>query len=319
MKNVIKNVAILMAIISTSCTNSLKTNTIEGKLKRETVSLAPKVAGRIIEVRVEEAAFVKKGDTLAVIEIPEIEAKLEQAKGGVLSAKSQFVMAKNGATKEQIEQAEAMYKAANEQFEFARKTYERIKTMYADSLVSAQKYDEVIGKYMSAKAQLEAASAKRSEITLGVRHEQIEMAEGQYKLALGKLKEAEVAYSERYILAPKDMSIETISLQVGELALPGYNLFVGYDMQEIYFRFTVSESIVNQFFKGQEFNVDLPFDKISIETKLTAVKQLAAYADRTSSYPQYSLGESVYELKLTPKNINDVLKYYNNSIALLKL
>jgi HlyD family secretion protein len=50
------------------------------------------------------------------------------------------------------------------------------------------------------------------------------MARGQKERAIGALQEAETADQERYIVAPQDMSIETITLNLGELAL-GYTLF----------------------------------------------------------------------------------------------
>ncbi len=291
---------------------------LEGKVKREVVSLAPKVPGRVLKILVEEGANVKKGDTLAIIDIPEVEAKLEQAEGAVLSAQSQYEMALNGATDDQLKQVVSMCEAAEEQYKFAEKSYNRIKNMYEDSLVSAQKYDEVSAKYRAAKAQLNAANAKKAEVMSGVRNEKIHMAEGQLKRAKGALKEANIAYNERFIIAPKLMSIESITLHEGELALPGYNLFTGYDLNKVYFRFTIRESEINKFKKGAEYKVLLPYDKKEIDTKLSAVKQLAAYANRTSSYPNYQLGEAVYELKLTPKNISEVTELYNNYTGIIE-
>ena len=48
------------------------------------------------------------------------------------------------------------------------------------------------------------------------------MAIGQENQSENFLQEANVAYSERYIIATNDMEIETISLNVGELATAGY-------------------------------------------------------------------------------------------------
>lgn len=54
------------------------------------------------------------------------------------------------------------------------------------------------------------------------------MAAGQASQAQGALQEANVAYSERYVIATNDMEIETISLNPGELATAGFALFNGY-------------------------------------------------------------------------------------------
>ena len=75
------------------------------------------------------------------------------------------------------------------------------------------------------------------------------MAIGQENQARGVLQEANVAYSERYIIATNDMEIETISLNVGELATAGYALFNGYIPNSTYFRFTIPESKISKYQK----------------------------------------------------------------------
>lgn len=315
------SIAILATFLFNSCQgDSNKIKVLEGKVKRETISIAPKVPGRIIEIRVNEGDNVKQGDTLAVIDIPEVEAKMQQAEGAVLSAKSQYEMAIAGARKEQIQQVKAMFDAAKEQYDFADKSLKRIRSMFQDSLIAPQKYDEALAKHNAARAQLNAATAKKNEVLGGVRGEKIKMAEGQMKRAQGALLEAQIAHNERFIIAPINMSVETIALHKGELSLPGYNVFIGYAPKTTYFRFTVRESLLNKFEKGKTYNIKLPFDKEKmIKSKLVAVKQLASYATKTSAYPNYELGESVYELKFVPLNKKETEKLFNNYTAIISL
>jgi len=319
MKTIVKTIIITSILFSiTSCGKNNEVKVLQGKVKRESISIAPKVPGRIKEIRVKEADLVKKGDTLAIIDVPEVEAKILQAEGAVFSANSQYQMALNGATHEQVEQVNAMYSAANEQFEFAKKSLTRIKNMYNDSLISAQQYDEMLAKYNAAQAQLNAAIAKKNEVLGGVRGEKINMALGQLKQAEGALQEAKTAYNERFIIAPEDMSIETVALHVGELALAGYNLFIGYLPNASFFRFTVKESDLQYFKTNSEYTISLPFEKKDIKGKLTSVKPLAAYANKTASYPDYELGESLYELKIVPNNSKETENLFNNYTTILK-
>jgi HlyD family secretion protein len=319
MKNIkLLTFGLVVIIIISSCTEEKNPNLIEGKVKRESTSIASKVPGRILEIRFHESDIVKAGDTLAVISFPEAEAKLMQAQGAYFSAKSQYEMSLNGATKEQVKQAIAGREAAADQFEFAKKSLDRLKNMYKDSLISAQNFDEAFAKFNGAKDMLDAARAKEDEVMAGVRNEKIKMAEGQMKQAEGAVKETQTAYNERYIIAPKDMMLESITLHEGELALPGYNLFVGSNVNEVYFRVTIPESEISNFNNGTIYKVELPFEKITVDAKLTSVKQLAHYADRTASYPNYEIGESVFELKLVPVSIKDIKNIYNNSTVLLE-
>ncbi|NGP87163.1 HlyD family secretion protein [Fodinibius halophilus] len=314
-RNNILALTVLMLLVS-ACGNT-EQEALQGKFKRETLELTTKVPGRIIELKVEEGDVVHKGDTLAVLDIPEVEAKLQQAEGAWLSAKSQHDMAVNGATSEQKEQVDAVYQAAKEQFEFLKKTMQRMSEMYNDSLISAQKYDEVMAKFKGAKAQYEQARAKKEEVLVGVRTEKVRITRGQLNRAEGALEEATIAYDERYIVAPATMDIQTISLDEGELALAGYSIFTGYRLKAPYLRFTVAESKLGNFKTGTSYNVKDPYTEKQFTAKLVSVKQLAAYANKTSSYPNYSLGEAVYELKMIPASTEQLNDIYTNTTILL--
>lgn len=309
---------VLMAMVASACSEKAYEGAIEGKFKREELGISSKIPGRIVELRVEEGDVVHKGDTLAVLDFPEVEAKLQQAEGAYLSAKSQYEMSLNGATDDERRQMDAVFAAAKEQFDFLEKTKERMESMYEDSLISAQQYDEVLAKYNGARAQFEQARAKKNEVDTGVRTEKQMMAKGQMDRAKGAIAEANVAYSERFIIAPETMSIQTISLNEGELALAGYTIINGYILSEPYVRVTISESKLNEFKTGSFYTVKQPFTNETFSAKLVSVKELAAYANKTSSYPNYELGEAIYELKLVPEKVESVRDWYANTTVLIE-
>lgn len=293
-------------------------NKIEGKVKKDQIAIAPKVPGRILKIYVNESDIVKEGDTLALLDMPDIEAKLLQVEGAYISAKAQYEMALNGATQYERKQIEAKYAADYEQYLLAEKSFSRIKQMFNDSLIATQKYDEVLAKYNASKAQLDATLAQKNDIANGVRKEKIEMALGDMKRAEGAYKEVLTAFNERYIIAPKDMTIESITLKAGELLLPGYNFIIGCELDGIYFRFTINEKKIGKYEKDKTYNVEVPDSKLIIPCKLTGIKQLAGYANKTSSFANYELGEAVYELKLVPEDYSIVKNIYVNMTVLLE-
>ena len=78
---------------------------IQGEMEVEEYRVSGKVPGRILELRVKEGDMVQAGDTLAIIEAPEVEAKMTQAQSAVDAASAIEQMAKNGARREQIQAA----------------------------------------------------------------------------------------------------------------------------------------------------------------------------------------------------------------------
>ena len=314
-----KNLYLILCIglLTGGCQSNAKKEILQGKVKRDALTIVSKYPGRIIEHFVEEGQNVQKGDTLALLDMPEVEAKKAQALGAVDAAKAQYEMALSGATNDQLAQVSAKLDAVTEQYNFAEKSYKRVEAMHQDSLVSDQKYDEVYMQYQGAKAQLEGVQAKYNEVKSGVRNEKIRMAMGSYERAKGALQEAMVAYNERYVIAPQHMSLETIALKDGELALPGYGIITGYQLNSTYFRFTVPESKIMNYKVGESFVVNSPFSKTDYEAKLVSIKQLTRYADITSAFPDYQLGESIYELKLIPIDENKANELYANFTVLL--
>lgn len=314
MKN---RIYILTTIVSfsflASCNSPKPEKYIEGKVKKEVISFAPKIPGRIIDIYVDEGETVSLGDTLAVLDIPEVDAKIAQAEGATHAAQMQAQMAKSGATQDQLKQLRAKQKGLQEQYEFARKSYNRAQNMFNDSLMSPQNFDEVYAKFQGAKAQLDAVNAELNDVLIGTRYEKVGMAEGQAQQARGALQEAQVAYSERYIIASNDMEVETIALRKGELATAGYALFNGYIPNSTYFRFTIPESKIGQYEKGSEIKMKSTFGNLEFTGKIQTIKQLTKYADITTAFPDYKPEESIYEIKVIPNDQAEVNKLLVNS------
>ncbi|RCU42824.1 biotin/lipoyl-binding protein [Chryseobacterium lacus] len=318
MKSTSKILSVLTLLTLVNCSEKPAERAIEGKTRKELVTFSPKVTGRILEIYVEEGQTVKAGDTLAKLDVPEVSAKIAQAKGATSAAKAQAQMARNGATADQMRQLRAKQKGLQEQFQYAQKAYDRARNMYRDSLLSPQNYDEAFAKYQGAKAQLDAANAELHDVQIGTRYEKIEMAEGQANQAMGALQEANVAYSERYVIATNDMEIETVSLNKGELATAGFALFSGYIPDTTYFRFTVPESKISAYEKGKTVKMVVNYNQKEITGRIVSIKQLAKYADITTAFPDYNPEDAVYEIKVIPDNRAQLGNILVNSNVVLK-
>jgi len=308
----------LLVLVSCCGAKKEQPNSLEGKAQKEVISFAPKVTGRILNIYIKEGQTVKKGDTLALLDVPEVSAKIAQAQGAVNAASAQEQMARNGATSDQLKQLQAKYNGLKEQYEFAKKSFERASNMYKDSLMAPQAYDEMYAKVQGAKAQYDAVAAELDDVKKGTRAERLAMAVGQASQAKGALQEAHVAYSERYVIATNDMEVETISLNTGELATAGFALFNGYLPGSTYFRFTVPESKIGQYKKGQDVKLQVVYNKNEIEGTIYYIKQLTRYADITTAYPDYQLQDAVYEIKVQPKDMDQAKDILVNANVFLK-
>jgi HlyD family secretion protein len=306
MKKIVYTIAGVILLQSCSGDNQKKQIKLEGKIERDQIAVTTKIPGKIQKILVEAGQNVHKGDTLVILELPEVDAKAIQAEGALSAAQAQYEMAVKGATDGQMKQLHAKVDGLKEQYDFAQKSLDRMNNLLRDSLISQQKYDEVYAKYQGAKNQYLAAQAELADVQHGARIEQQRMALGQKERALGAVDEVNVAAKERYILAPQDMSIENINLQVGELAMAGYSLVSGYINDGTFFRVTIPESKIKDFVKGQNKTLIIPYlENKEVQAKVETIKPLSSYANISTAYPDFEEQETLFEVHLKPANIQE--------------
>lgn len=298
----IKNILLLFVLlVSISCSDNKMDPAFMGKIEREQISVVTKIPGTVEELLVSKGDFVKKGDTLAILDIPEVDAKKKQAEGVLKSAEAQYQMAIKGATDGQLKQLQNKVNGLKEQFEFAEKSKDRLNKMLKDSLIPQQQFDEVYAKYQGAKNQYEAAKTELEEAKNGGRTEQQSMALGQQLQASGVILEVGAAEQEKYLIAPQDMSVETINLKKGELALPGYPIISGYINHSVYFRFTIAESKLGEIKRGEKVKIKVLYkDSEIINGEVTLVKALSSYANIATAYPDFDMQQTLFEVEVKP-------------------
>ena len=85
---------------------------IQGQAEATEYRVSSKVPGRILELKVKKGEQVKAGDTLAILEAPDILAKMAQAQAAEAAAQAQNEKAIKGARSEQIQAAYEMLQKA---------------------------------------------------------------------------------------------------------------------------------------------------------------------------------------------------------------
>lgn len=295
-------------------------NSFEGKIERDQIAVTTKIPGKVHQILVSEGDVVQAGDTLMILEFPEVEAKSIQAKGALESAEAQYNMAVKGATDNQLKQLRAKRDGLREQYQFAEKSLTRMQNLIKDSLVAQQQYDEVYMKFQGAKNQYLAVQAELADAENGARIEQQKMALGQKERAIGAVSEVDVATKERFIIAPQNMTVETINLKIGELALAGYSLVSGYLIDGTFFRVTIPEKQLHNLTVGSKQTLSFPYLKDKkIAAEVVSIKALSSYANIATAYPDFEQQESLFEVKLKPVQKDDAQQLLTKATFILHL
>ena len=161
---------------------------MQGQVEVSEYRVSSKVPGRILEIRVKEGDFVKAGDTLAILDAPEVRAKMEQARSAEDAASAIELKARNGAQKEQIQGAYQVYQQAKAGLEIAEKSYGRVQRLFDQGVLSAQKRDEAFAQYKAMEAQCKAAKSQYDMAVNGARREDKLAAQAQVNRARGAVR-----------------------------------------------------------------------------------------------------------------------------------
>ncbi len=232
--------------------------TIQGEAEATEYRVSGKVPGRIEELYVKEGGSVSKGDTLVMIDSPEIRAKLAQVNAAKDAAQAQSRKAVNGARSEQIAGAYQIWQSAVVQKEIMQKSFDRMKRLYEQKVVSAQKFDEAQAKCDAAAAQEQAARSQYDMTVNGAREEDKAAALALVHQAEGALLEVQGYLDELYLTAPADGIISAVYPKPGELVGQGAPVMTVTDLSDMWFTFNVREDYLNGMKIGDLITLEIP-------------------------------------------------------------
>ncbi len=274
---------------------------IQGEAEASEYRVSGKVPGRIEELYVKEGQMVRKGDTVAFIDSPEVRAKLAQANAARAAAGAQSLKARNGARKEQIAGAYELYRQALVQEDVMRKSFERIQRLYDQKVIAAQKYDEVKAKYDAAVAQTKAAKSQYDMAVNGAREEDKAAAQALVAQADGALMEVESYLGELYLTSPSDGIISALFPKVGELVGQGAPVASVTDLNDVWFTFNVREDYLHGMKQGDKITVIIPaLDGKEVPATVNYIAVRESYATWKATKETGMYDAKTFEVRAVP-------------------
>ncbi len=231
---------------------------IQGEAEATEYRISGKVPGRIEEFRGTEGQKVKKGDTLVIIDSPEIRAKMAEAKAAKTAAEAQKNKAMNGARREQITGAYEMWQKALVGEDVMRKSYERMVKLHNEKVVSDQKFDEVEAQYHAAVATAKAAKSQYDMAVKGARQEDKDAAVALVERASAAVELVNSYRDEIRLTSPSDGIIADIYPKVGELVGQGSPIMTIQDLDDMWFTFNVREDRLEGLRSGDHILLTVP-------------------------------------------------------------
>src|SRR3984957_6071509 len=236
-------------------------STDDAYVQADTVTIAPKVSGYLVEVLVQDNETVKAGQVLARIDDRDYRVALDEAKANVLAAQA-LIDSQVGAVETQnalIDTAKGSVAVdqANEVFaEQENERYSHLATTGYGSVQNAQNASAKIasshasierdtGTLQSMKKQLDVIKAQTAQARAALAHE--EAAEHQ----------AELDLSYTTIVAPVDGTVGNRTLRVGQYVQAGTALMAIVPLSAVYVTANYEETQLTNVQPGQPVTIDV--------------------------------------------------------------
>lgn len=203
--------------------------TNNAQIRQNIVPVSARVQGFIQEIRFDEFQPVQQGDTLVIIEDCEYRLRLAQAKADYQNALVGKTAMETGIST--IQNNLSVTDAGMQEVEILMKNaeadYNRFMVLLENKAVTQQQFDGIRTNYESLKAKLETMKRQKQSTHLAKTEQtqRLEQHELRIEVAKAALELAELNLSYTVVLAPCKGTMSRKNIQVGELMMPGKQLF----------------------------------------------------------------------------------------------
>lgn len=281
---------------------------IQGEVEVGEYRVSCKLPARVVEIRVKEGDYVHKGDTLVILEVPEMDAQEKAAQATQGAAEALSRLTDEGTRREAIESAFQLYEQAKAATDVSKKTYTRMQNLYKEGVISQQKRDEAKAAWQVAQAHENSMKSQYELAKNGAREQQKEASRKQAEAAKSAVDVVRSVLEETVQVAAVNGEVSDIYPKVGELVGMGSPIMSINIMDDMWGTFNVREDQLNGLKTGDTFTAFSPAFNKELKMKVYEIKDEGSYAvwKATKSNGQYDL--KTFEVKARPINKFDGLR-----------
>ncbi|HEY2664757.1 MAG TPA: HlyD family efflux transporter periplasmic adaptor subunit [Candidatus Binataceae bacterium] len=281
---------------------------VSGNIEAHQSLVSFKVAGRIVELSVEEGQWEEEGGLLARLEDDDYKQQVAVDEAELKVQEAQLALAMAGSRRQEIDQAKQRVADAEADLKQKQLDYDRAESLYEAGAGSKETRDRADTALKQAQATLARLQQMLNETVEGTRKEDIAIARANLERAKEQLEMGRVALSHTILRAPKAGVITVRQAELGEVVVPGTPVVTLADLNNVWLRGYISETdlgrirwgtpaiITTDTYPGKQYHGRVSF--ISSEAEFTP-KSVETHKERVTL---------VYRIKIEVENPNHELK-----------
>lgn len=251
---------------------------LQGEAVSQSYKVSSKLVGRIDSITVKKGDRVVKGQFMFSLSVPEVEAKLSQTKALLAAASAKDNMAISGARPEEIEAVYNLWQKSQAGLTFAEQTFQRVKNLYEEGVLPAQKFDEASASLKASQTTELAARAQYEMVKQGARKEDKVAARALVAQAAGGVAEVESYLKDATQYSPTNGEVSSVIAERDELVNAGYPVVMIIDLADIWFTFNIKETLMPGVKMGNVYELYVPALAKTIRAKVSYIAPEAQYA-----------------------------------------
>ncbi|WP_341487811.1 HlyD family secretion protein [Pararhizobium sp. A13] len=241
--------------------SSGETSTDNAYVRGDVTSIAPRVAGYVTAVEVEDNQTARAGDVLFRIDDRDYRARLAQAVANVEAAQARLtnVDAETELQHALIQQAEAQRRSAVAEVNLATKAYDRRRELIRSNAVSQAHVDESDAARSRAEAGVSAASA-----TVEAQRQRIAVLAAQREAAVAAVAQAQAArdlaqidIESTMVRAPVGGVIGNRQVRIGRFVAPGVSVLDIVPVNDVWVVANFKETQLEHIRPGQRVRITI--------------------------------------------------------------
>lgn len=247
--------------------------TDDAQVEANIAPIVPRVSGYVTQVKVKDNQFVKKGDTLVILDDRDLRLKVAAAEAALTTAQSNLGVAEAtttaattniATTRASVETIQAQIKTAEVSVWRANQDFQRYENLYKDHSITKQQYEQALATKQTAERQLQVLQEQKNQAqqqTKAVASQsaatgkQVNVAGALIQQRKVELDEAKLNLSYTVITAPEDGVVSKVNVQEGQLVQTGQALFNVVLNDEVWVVANFKETQLEKMKQGQKVTV----------------------------------------------------------------
>lgn len=237
--------------------NDHRTN--DARVSADYTLVAPKVAGYVAQVNVQDNQSVKAGDLLATLDDRDFRVALETARAALQVSQAKQLSAQAQLAQQQatINQAKASLEASDAAAHYAGQNAARYNQLYKSGTIAADDQQKADANHRAAsatvrqsKAALDAAIRQINVLQAAVRQADADVAAAQ-----ASVDQAQLNLSYTRIRAPVDGMVGQRTIRAGAYVSAGTRLLAIVPLQQVYISANFLETQLTDVQQGQKVSI----------------------------------------------------------------